>query len=294
MEKYLEQKRLNLLREFNRIETSYNNRVPSEISEKYEKVFRKFLNDIFPYYDSFKGTVFGKSCDFVLADKNFHPRFEAEDDDQYYDVVTSLVDTVIELKGYVQKSEIAKGIEQAAQIKSYTKRFPLSDVTNYLHRYEHYLAGYMHLFMIYHVLVFRKGNYAVFFKYLEEKFAAIETIATKLQAFFYLPDIVFIVESNTLFQKDWKSLCFREVKDKGVLFFVKKIEEFKKTYALNADLVAFRNLLWHHFVNNPHRCLVFDGKLFNWAKEQNWNKRIQEITEAKGVEALLSTKGFYR
>ena len=28
------------------------------------------FNDFFPYDDAFKGSIFGKSCDFILADKS--------------------------------------------------------------------------------------------------------------------------------------------------------------------------------------------------------------------------------
>ena len=293
MEKYLEQKRFNLISEFKRIEASYNNKVPSEIGQKHEKVFRKFLNDIFPYYDSFKGTVFGKSCDFVLADKNFHPRFEAEDDDQYYDVVTSLVDTVIELKGIIQKNEIEKGLEQCKQIKSYSKKFPLSDSINFLRMDDTFLGSWMYVFLIYHALIFRKGNYEVLITYLEKKFNSIETIEEKIIEFFKLPDVIFVVETNVLLLKNWKFFCYHEEIEKGVFLLVKKIEEFKKIYLFNTKLVAFRNILNKHFVDNWHKCWFIDIKLVLWAKINNWREIIKKVNEYKQIYELLGINGHY-
>lgn len=289
MEKYLIQKLNDLKNGFKRVENAYKNKVPNEIGQKHEKVFRDFLNDVFPYYDSFKGTIFNKSCDFVLANKFYHPKFES-DDGQYYDVITSLVDTVIELKGTVQKSEIETGLAQCKQIKTYYKKYPMSDLINSFWLDDTFLGSWIHSFLIYHILVFRKGNYVIFLNHIYNKFQQIISIKQKIKEFFKLPDIIFVVESNVLLLKNWQNFCYQAC-EQGIWLLAKKIEEYLHIYQLKNTLIALKNELNKNFVNKEHKCFIVDHSLIKIRKK--WIEQIvPQLDSFEKVVKYLNLKTY--
>lgn len=115
-------KRLEVLRCLLKTSSFIGSKKPTVVGQTREKHFREFINDIFPYYDAFKGNVFGKNCDFVLADNSKHPRFNSLSDyNNYSRVITSLVDVIIDLKGEFTKQNLLQGLEQAKTIKSFQK-----------------------------------------------------------------------------------------------------------------------------------------------------------------------------
>lgn len=289
MEKYLNTKLQDLKTGFQGIKEGYNNKSPNERGQKYEKIFRRFLNDIFPYYDSFKGTVFNKSCDFVLAYKLYHPRF-GSDDEQYYDVITSLVDTVIELKGTVQKSEIESGLDQCKKIKTYYKKYPMSDITGALELDNTYLGSWVHNFLIHHILVFREGNYKVFLNHIDNEFKKIISLKEKIEEFFKLPDIIFVIESNVLLLKDWKNFCYH-ICEQGIWLLAKKIEEYLRIYQLKNTLVILRNKLNKNFVNKEHAAFIVDWSL--WNEKDQWLKQIvPQLDSFEKVVKYLNLKTY--
>ncbi len=212
--------------------------VGTDIGEEREKIFRKFLNNIFPYYDAFKGNVFGESCDFVLADKHYHPQFNAIslNSDRYYQVICSLVDTVIDLKGIANSQQIEKGIEQGIKIKAFSKKkafrstFRFSSKNNFIDFYNKKI--------IKHVLVFISGNSKNYLDYLNKNiyknFSALDDAVIFKKAI-NLPDMVFFLETNTLLIKQYEpkkaKACFLyfelTMKDQPTFWFVLLIEQYK-------------------------------------------------------------------
>lgn len=227
--------------------------VATDIGEEREKIFRKFLNDIFPYYDAFKGNVFGESCDFVLADKHYHPRFNTKslNSDRYYQVICSLVDTVIDLKGMANSQQIEKGIEQATKIKAFSKKESFRSTFRF--DLENNFIDFYNKKFIKHVLVFISGNSKNYFDYLNKNiyknFSALDDVVVFKKAI-DLPDMVFFLEKNTLLIKQYEpkkpKMCFLyfelTMDHQPTLFFSMLIEIYKKTIN-GSKLILFQNFI---------------------------------------------------
>lgn len=257
--------------------------VATDIGEEREKIFRKFLNDIFPYYDAFKGNVFGESCDFVLADKHYHPRFNTKslNSDRYYQVICSLVDTVIDLKGMANSQQIEKGIEQATKIKAFSKKEAFFSILT--SGSDNKFFGFYEKRLIKHVLVFINGSSKNYLDYVYKNVSKNLSSLNNEAAFkkiLDLPDALLFLESNSFLIKRYMpkhpSRCFMYLELAGncdpIFGFLYLIESWKTTVG-DLRLNFFANLLENKSVpsypinvNN----IFFDGENIseNYIKEK--------------------------
>lgn len=258
-----------------------------------ETHFRRFLQDIFPYYDAFKGNVFGKSCDFVLANNREHPRFDSLSTPGFVPhVMPTIVDTIIELKGSFNTKELKIGVEQANVIKSHLQKnikqaISISSGTRCL--------DFWTKLTIKHGLIFAQGkfNAKLFFSFLEDHIDFSETSLEKrttnsktifklnnqeIEAFYKLPDFFYFVEDDTFIQirKDRVKpdlefdLLTIIYKWNGILHMVVEIENFYNRNNINQkryfDLDLGREL----------ERQAFFGIYFKIGEELSWMKDSSE------------------
>lgn len=192
-----------------------NKHAPTDKATLREQYFRKFIIDLFPHYDAFKGNINGKSCDFVLADKD-HPKYNSTPN-YYHTVFTSLVDTVIDLKGKVNKPEFNKGWEQSFRVKSKIREAKTRNVP------EIFNVGlnYLNSLIIAHGIVFIKGKLDIVLKHLIEKISPsntekkyLELNAKNIEYFYKSPDFFYSIEENEIIWLDKTNIFpYSEIKE---------------------------------------------------------------------------------
>ena len=282
------------------VETQSKN--PTVMGQTREKLFRQFINDIFPYYDAFKGDVFGKNCDFVLADKNEHPRFDTlADYKNYATVVSSLVDTVLDLKGDCTSRNIKEGIAQAFTTKSKIRKDTIRKVFNH----EDNNLIYIIKKIIRHGLIFVKGpdfNKTVLNTLLKE----LETVKgdgkinididdTNFEKFYKLPDFFYSIETDEIIVVE-KSLepKITFFKEAGILILVMFLEKFSN----ERDNTKLRNHLTQEIIatsiEGEYRLkrinLKFAPNSSFWKIKESVNKTDRNDTTIKTILNFMNVR----
>lgn len=245
---------------------SYGEKNPTDVAIVRETKLRAFLKDFFPYYYFLKGSVFGKSCDFVLTNNKTHPLFETISKSTGYSPIsiTSEVDAIIELKGQYQEQELEAALKQAFQIKSFTKShdFLNEKLRSLLLKDEKVntfsISDICDKILIKHGVIFLKGKFQKkqFFKkiksYLcenlnkyEERWNSFEGNKSReklrvnildnigIEKFYKLPDFFLFFEENIIVfvdkQSSWSGFGFMHnitFLEDGITHLIAKIEDF--------------------------------------------------------------------
>ena len=285
---------------------------PTDKATLREQYFREFITDLFPYYDALKGNINGKSCDFVLADKD-HPKYDSTPN-YYHSVITSLVDTVIDLKGNVNKQEFSKGWEQSFNVKN---KIRFAQTRGVFQSADVHL-NYFNPAMIAHGIVFIKGRLDKVLKYLIEKIfpSATEQKDLKLnekniENYYKSPDFFYSIEENEIIlldktnifpysetkeQYQKKSFGIFKIKgEKAIFFLVYLLEKFSN---MRDNTKMRENYKWEfikQLSDNYHPQIVCNlSPEIEWILEKVKNKLNPNISKIYELSYLLKLNVFMK